>query len=160
AVSDHLVNQHPYHLDVEAALGEELTAAYAFLSAPQAQHLWRFCAPELVHFIRTRNAVQITLMREDFLDAVRSLHQDDLYRLLPRTPSTNPTFRPEDAVRTVPVALAWAVIVESALLNERLVEDMLDSAGKGRLCVPDGGLPFFLPQPPPEARKLFNEYVA
>jgi hypothetical protein len=57
-------------------------------------------------------------------------------------------------------ALAWAIIVESALLTDQLVLDMKESAAsKGCVCPSGAWLPYFLPTPPPEARQAFNEYV-
>jgi hypothetical protein len=52
--------------------------------------------------------------------------------------------------------------VESALLNERLIEDMQTAASsQGRLTAPGGGCagPFYGPHPAPEARLAFNDYV-
>jgi hypothetical protein len=163
SIGDHLVNDHPYHLDVEASLDEELSAAYEFLKQPQTQHLWRFCTPELVHAIRTRNSVQVKLMREDFLEDVRRLQPEAYGGLRPisdRPDDRGSPFRPEKAARSPTVALAWAVLVESALLNERLVEDMQACQAKGCPPMPDGAFEYFLPRPTPEARQQFNAYVA
>jgi hypothetical protein len=54
------------------------------------------------------------------------------------------------------------ILVESALLNERLIEDMQTAASsQGRLTAPGGGCagPFYGPHPAPEARLAFNDYV-
>jgi hypothetical protein len=57
--------------------------------------------------------------------------------------------------------LAWGILVESALLNERLIADIRESAtSQGRLA--PAGLcagPFYGPDPSPEARQAFNDYV-
>ena len=53
------------------------------------------------------------------------------------------------------------ILVESALLNERLIEDMQTAASsQGRM--PPGGQwsgPYYGPEPAPETRRSFNEYV-
>jgi hypothetical protein len=52
--------------------------------------------------------------------------------------------------------------VESALLNERLIEDMQTAASsQGRATAPGGAWsgPFYGPDPSPEARRSFNDYV-
>ena len=57
--------------------------------------------------------------------------------------------------------LAWAILVESALLNDRLVEDVGAACGarcQGRPAAGYAG-PFFGPDPAPEARAAFNDYV-
>ncbi len=52
------------------------------------------------------------------------------------------------------------MIVESALLNQQLIQDMKESAtAKGWVQPPPGWLPYFLPDPPAECRAAFNEYV-
>jgi hypothetical protein len=57
-------------------------------------------------------------------------------------------------------ALAWAIIVDSALLTDQLVQDMKETASsKGCACAHDGWLDYFAPNPSPEARQAFNEYV-
>jgi hypothetical protein len=59
------------------------------------------------------------------------------------------------------IALAWGILVESALLTDRLVQDMKEvAASKHCPCNKEGWLPYFLPEPPPEAREAFNQYVA
>jgi hypothetical protein len=66
----------------------------------------------------------------------------------------------EPICKLVTGVLAWGVIVESALLNERLQDDIRETAGlKGAPLPIDCPMPFFGPNPPPEARDVFNEYV-
>ena len=57
-------------------------------------------------------------------------------------------------VSTTMAALAWAIIVESALLTDQLEQDMRESAAAKGCCSGGPGsvsLPYFLPNPPPEA---------
>src|SRR5207245_818250 len=92
-------------------------------------------------------------------DAVRSRHLDTVYELeldfFDHLHAKDPVFR-----HTGTAGLAWAIIVESALLNERLRQDIREAAAnKGCACQNSDHLPFFLPNPPLEARQAFNEYV-
>lgn len=62
--------------------------------------------------------------------------------------------------QTVTGILAWSIMVEAALLDERLHDDIRETAGlKGAPLPADVCVPFFGPNPPPEARDIFNEYV-
>jgi hypothetical protein len=128
--------------DVQGYLQEELTAAYKFLSEPSHGDLWHFCTPELAAAVRAHNT--------DFLSQQRRFFNDEA---LEKAGS-------DAAHSTLVPVLAWATIVEAALLTEQLVEDMKESAAaKGCACAPAGWLPYFLPNPPPEARQAFNDYV-
>ena len=60
---------------------------------------------------------------------------------------------------SVTPALAWAVIVESALLNDHLVRDMKETASAKGCCLCGDWKPYYLPAPPDDARQSFNEYV-
>jgi hypothetical protein len=127
--------------DVQGYLQEELAAAYRLLADPHNAFLWDFCKPELATMVHTHQAVQLAELRRQFVDAVSRVGDVD-----PR--------------RQTPVALAWAIVVESALLNEQLIRDMRESAAsKGCPCPPGEWLPYYLPDPPPEARRAFNDYV-
>ncbi len=61
--------------------------------------------------------------------------------------------------RTITDSLAWAIIVESALLNDRLNQDIRDAASSKGHVVPQEAFAFYFPQPAPEARQAFAEYV-
>lgn len=62
--------------------------------------------------------------------------------------------------KTVTAALSWSILVEAALLNERLAEDMREaSAAKGLACIPEQAGPFWGPHPSAEACRAFSEYV-
>jgi hypothetical protein len=148
-VKDHLINKRtPYHLDVRSVLTEELKGAYNFLSTDINAPLWQYVNPALVQAIRTRNTQYLDSVRQAFFDIVEESH------------GGKGTTTGYLAHTSITAALAWAILVESALLNERLIQDMLETQkAKGCPTIPEGGLPFFGPNPPPEARKLFNDYV-
>jgi hypothetical protein len=56
--------------------------------------------------------------------------------------------------------MAWAVLVESVLLNERMIEDIRRTVPAGTCIVSSGGwLPFYGPNPPFEAREVFATYT-
>jgi hypothetical protein len=137
-----VANKDFVHLpDVQGFLLEELSAAYKFLAQPHNAPLWEFCNPELVLAIRNHQIHVIAQQRHAFAKAVLNLTGQ-----LPKEDTT--------------LALAWSIIVESALLTDRLVNDMREaSAAKGWAKLPDHWLPYYLPAPPPEARAAFNDYV-
>jgi hypothetical protein len=132
--------------DVQGYLQEQILAAYDFLRQPPNQDLWsRFCRPELVVAVRTGGT--------DFLESERLQ-----FKYWIRCKGASESF-----TTSTTVALAWAIIVDSALLNQRLIEDIQESAAlRGcRIPVPPGTwLPYYLPYPPPVARASFNAYVA
>ena len=58
------------------------------------------------------------------------------------------------------VTLAWAIIVEAALLSEKLKQDIRESAvSKGFAVTEPMAQDFFMPNPSQEARRAFNLYV-
>ncbi len=124
-------------LDVQKALTAETEAAYAMLGLHP--ELWMHCTDEIVAAVRTSNNAVLSNSRQCFLDAL--------------PPCT--TLR--DHSRG---ALAWAILVESALLNQRLIEDIqhLTAAKNAPLANPDG-MVFYGSNPDPMARATFNHYV-
>jgi hypothetical protein len=136
AIKDDPLNQPAtLLLDMQKLLTEELHAAYEFLNANP--HLWESCTPEVAAAVRGRNAQFLDDWRDQFI-ANCSLADDQRHT----------------------GSLAWAIIVESSLLNERLNQDIRElAAAKNALFLPTDWQPFFGPCPPPEARFAFNEYV-
>jgi hypothetical protein len=149
---EHPANRkHVHLLDVQAHLRAELDAAYELLSLPGASILWSHCNLALANAVHGRERY-----RENDTEEYKSISQirdkffADVECYFPR------------AAHTGTVSLAWAIIVESALLNKRLMEDMQEvSAAKGCGCLPPdaGWADFYLPQPSVEARQAFNQYV-
>lgn len=122
-------------LDLETFLSEEVNSAYDYLN--HNEHLWQSCTVELAQAIRAKNAQQLAVLRQTFMEQICL----------------------SDEVTHTGV-LAWAIIVESALLNERLVEDMRElAASKNAFCLNTSWLPYFGPNPPAEAVESFNQYV-
>jgi hypothetical protein len=135
--------------DIQGYLQEELAGAYKLLANPCNVDLWgTYCTQELAAAVRSHQTGRISELRRLFREAVRAKAREGA-----------PPGR-DISIREATVALAWAMIVESALLNEQLVQDMKESAAaKGCNCLPKGWQPYFLPDPPPEARSAFIEYV-
>jgi hypothetical protein len=130
-----------HYPDVQGFLQEELQAADRFLNDPTNSDLWQFCNPELVSAIRARRLDEVRLRRREF----------------ECTAQCRTRVQPLSSV-TVP--LAWAIVVDSALLNDQLVQDMKEAASaRGWSQLPTHWLPYFLPSPSPEARAAFNDYV-
>ncbi len=129
--------------DVQSHLQEQLAAAYNFLADPENIDLWQFCTRELATAIHSHQGDRICAIRQGFKKLVQT-----------KTMS-------EAEQHTTNTALAWAIIVESALLTDQLIQDMREEiVSKGCACGPIGDwLPYFHPNPPAEARQAFNEYV-
>lgn len=140
----HEVNQRMIHLmDVRAFLQEELQAAYELLAFPGSERHWRYSGRDLASAIRQRDVPKVQRKRDEFLEQVAGLPGD--YRFWEGTTT---------------VALAWAILVESALLNERLARDIKEasSAKNGRIPILENPH-FYLPDPGVMEREVFNEYV-
>ena len=135
-----------HYTDVQSWLHDELQAAYELLEDPANVHLWHYCDHSLASAIRARRVEDVKGLRKCF-------EQDIMLRSPGRECDTDQKY--DDTV-----ILAWAIIVDSALLNDQLVEDMKKAASaRGGCCLPTEPLPYYLPCPPPEARQAFNDYV-
>lgn len=123
-----------YH-NVESYLTDELRGAYELLD--RRPSLWRHATDELVTVIRERNSEKLNELRDNFAS--------DLV----------------DSARTTTTAIyGWAIIVNAALLNDRLLRDMKETAANRACpCISGDWMPFYLPDPPPEARLTFRQYV-
>lgn len=135
--------------DIEGYLQEELNGVYKLLENPCNVYLWHvYCTEELANAVRSHQIAHIRDMRNEFKDALIAKAGE------------NAPLGSADTVRESTIALAWATIVESALLTQQLVQDMKESAAAKGCPIPhEGWLPYFLPDPPIEARMAFNEYV-
>jgi len=187
------------YADVRGFLAEELQAACDFLAQDRQRHAWAELAGwnstgcNLAELVRSRRANEIELRRRSFFASLgidepipRAGLFDDAIPAdigsaalaLPDGVVENPCGNDRSARRlctTATAVLAWAILVESALLDERLADDMRESgtargvaagyspAGPGGGSMAGGmaacGRPFFGPDPSPEARAAFNDYV-
>lgn len=143
------VSQAPFpnnvvHLvDVRGFLKPEISAAYDFLSQPENLHIWnQFCTPELARLVQTRNVEAVKQVRRQF------------YAM----PGVQSEYEIKHWTTT---SLAWAIIVESALLNEQLKKEISDlSLKKGLGINVADHVSFVGPEPTREAKEIFNEYVS
>ena len=142
-----VINREVVHItDLQAFLREELAAAYELMNSEVMQHWWeraRSGEDSLVQNLRMRNTEALAATRHEFISAITQGNTDSRCRI-------------DQSAAT----LAWCVYVESLLLNERLVQDIRETLGnKPNTINCQQWLPYFGPNPPEEARMLFNEYV-
>ncbi len=135
-----------HYPDVQNFLQTELNASYELMKLdPETQDLWRECEEQLVKEIHGRNRENICAARKRFEEQAKAKSQN-------KSPELTTT-------------LAWTIVVDSALLNQQLIEDMKTapvSAGcHVALPQPAPGFwpKYFLPFPSPEDRQAFTEYV-
>lgn len=122
-------------LDVQKSLAEEIRAALAYVD--QNPHLWTHCDENLARQVRDFNHQSIETLRAGVI-----------------TPLDDVLEKSHTAV------LVWAVLVESSLLNERLIDDMKQmQAAKNCACLTTEWLPYFLPNPEPHVVEAFRQYV-
>ena len=148
--------------DVQRFLQSELQAAYQCLARPEYQELWdklpqgfghAYDVGGIVTAIRRGDSCQLETMRNQFISDFRSIGQ----RLVPteiQCPVTT-TIEP-----TCLEALAWAILVESALLDAHLKGDMTSVTQLRGLGADDNcPLRFYMPDPGVEERQAFQDYV-
>ncbi len=134
-----VLNRQVVHLtDVQSYLREEINAAFDLLMQPEFQHVWmsEISEPSLTKLIRGHQHASLDLYREQFLNQL-----------------------PPEALKEPVAVLAWAVFVESVLLNDKMNHEVSSFAGNV-VCNPNHPLDFFGPHPSQEARDAFASYVS
>jgi hypothetical protein len=122
--------------DIQSYLREEMNAAMKLLDHPQNRGLWTaFCTPELVTAVRSRQIDVLRAMRQNF--------RNEIHRIAALAPHTESW--KQNIEYTTTSALAWAILVESALLTDQLVEDMKRTASDKGCHLRCEWLPYFLP---------------
>jgi hypothetical protein len=136
------------YADVRGLLAEELEAAADFLAQPRQRDLWgEMPAWNLAELVRSRRTDELARIRDHVFSSFNAgVGQDEG---LPATP----------VCRTTTAMLAWGILVESALLNERLVDDMREAAASRQPMAEALCGPFYGPDPGPEARAAFDDHV-
>lgn len=167
---------------VNSLLERELKAAHQFLAQPSAANLWsQFCTPDLARQIRELRrelpSEQSAALTDEYLNGkvrdqdpemcptlplhtridvdprcgihtTRAIFFDEIRRLFPQ------------AKGSVTASLAWHIIVESALLNDKLNEDIREiQVLKNCQCLSTEWTDFTGPNPSMMARNQFREYV-
>jgi len=150
---------------VESHLKRELEAAYHFLSSPNAMILWSHCNQELALAIQEHRGY-LSGAQYDYAKSTPqgefTLKDQQRLRLHRARGNFFRDLRENfpEMIDSTTGSLAWQIIVQSAVLNEQLVQDMKElSASKNCHCMPIGWQAFYGPNPPMEARMAFNEYV-
>ncbi|MBP3960214.1 hypothetical protein J8F10_33725 [Gemmata sp. G18] len=163
ALGKQIATQGYAHLpDVQAFLKQELEAGYQLLakaSSPETTKegnhdlLEKFCTPALTGYVRNRDESQLYCQRE--------IYRSHLNHTKPEPPPGYGELDKDPQFSTT-AALAWALIVDSALLTDRLVADMKETASSRGVALPHCGvwLDYYRPNPSPDARQAFNAYVA
>jgi hypothetical protein len=140
--------------DIQGYLKEEGRAAYQFLEKNPS--LWHnYCTPQLVQAIRSQQWDLVVAIRQQYRTEVAYLTGSDS----PDVNRFDPAKDPLQYSKTT--ALAWGLIVDASLLNDRLLKDIRETASTKNKPLPgcDHWCPYFLPDPPPDCRLAFNEYV-
>jgi hypothetical protein len=135
-----IANHKVVHVyDINQFITQECRSAYEFLEKRDQQALWSFCTPALAHAIDARDSKTVFQIREEFLRAAGGT-----------------------ARHSITASLAWAIIVDAALLNEQLAEDIRHTAqSKGCGCLSGDGLQFVGPKEliTAQAQEVFKQYV-
>jgi hypothetical protein len=165
--------------DVRAFFAEELAAASDFLEQPRQRHAWdELPGWNLAELVRSRRAGELELRRRGFFESLGIDEGAPAAEMIDPTLPDEPlahegiacqtracqgpcsnALPPCRICRTTTAVLAWAILVESALLDARLAEDIRASgASRGQAPFACAG-PFYGPDPSPEARAAFDDYV-
>jgi hypothetical protein len=163
------------YLSVRAHLGEELESAWELLALDAQRHVWQELPGwNLATLVRSRDAAQLAGVRCRFFTSLAGPSPADGAWTLPSPDDLVDSSlladadlccgQPQPAVpvcQTTTAVLAWGILVESALLDQRLIEDMRTAASAHGGSPVAGCIasPFYGPDPSPEARAAFNEYV-
>lgn len=167
--------QYVHYHEVTDYLNEELNAAYELLLAPENVHLWNFCGPELAEAARSRRhqtpseqigsrvPTEPVLANLPAISATPSESNRTRARTLEdmRVEFFGELMKIGDAHNQVTGMFAWAILLESALLDVELNRD-LQRVSRDPNCETACDCSyhaFYLPQPQPEACEAFNEYV-
>ena len=152
------------YVDVRGFLEAELIAAYDFLALDHHRDLWaQLPGWRIADLVRGRRSEELGLVRCHVLASIGTGAEQPLGDGLPEPLALPPAagiccedrLTGEPLCRSVTAALAWGILVESALLEQRLAADMRETAGGAAPCVG----PLVGPDPDPAARAAFNDYV-
>ncbi|AMV29127.1 hypothetical protein VT84_32330 [Gemmata sp. SH-PL17] len=142
---DQVIHLH----DTRAAVREQVVAGYRFLTTANP-HTWALCTHDLARAVRDVNGTT---------GGTTIAHYRAQYdKMLARESGGQKSIESD---RLAIKALGWAVLLESALLNDQLVRDIKETmTHKGAVPTAEGWQDYFHPEPSPTARRAFNDYVA
>lgn len=148
------MNGDAIHLeDVRRYLNIEIQAAYDLLSQDKSLEIWhdQNLLDNLKNaIIELRTAPSGKTLPDNQLkfSQLRAIYHKKMKSAFP------------GADYSTTVNLGWHILVESVMLNERLIEDMKSvSANKNCCQMPPDGLQFYGPNPSIEARVAFQDYI-
>ncbi len=149
---DRRSSNEPLLLDVYSLMKQKVAETYKVLSRPEMIHLWHeFCDEQLASDLALGRNPQIDSRRDEFLNQLRLVRGDGMA-------TASGMNHPE--LNEATSCFAWLIIVHAASINAALKDDMQQVAvQKNCVCVSGEGLSFVGPDPAPEARSAFNEYV-
>jgi hypothetical protein len=157
------------YLDVRGLLAEELEAAADFLALDQHCDLWtQLPGWQIPDLVRGRRSDELARIRCHALTSIGSAADPETApaEVAPPVLDAGRADLPaagdccdeplpaKPLCRSLTAVLAWAILVESALLDDRLVDDMRDVGGGFETAAPFSG-----PDPGPAAREAFAGYV-
>lgn len=120
--------------DIQNYLDEQLAAAHKFLSVKYTAKtatvdLWTHCTLELANAVKTRNQIKLDQLRCSYQNSIRTAFGEKCeYKCIDDVRQSR--------VYSVTAALGWAILVEAALLNDRLVQDIDDTASARQKGLP------------------------
>jgi len=148
------------YVDVRGYLAQELGPAYDLLALDAHRDLWeQLPGWRLPDLVRGRRADDLARLRCHVLAAIGTGREPSAAAVPEVLPGPEAGICCEESLpaeplcRSAAAVLAWGILVESALLEERLVSDMREAG------VAACGLPLVGPDPAPEARAAFCDYV-
>jgi hypothetical protein len=148
------------YVDVRGYLAEELGAASDLLALDARRDLWeQLPGWRLPDLVRGRRAEELARVRCHVLTTLGTGREPADAGVPEPLPGPDAGICCEEGLpaqplcRSVAAVLAWGILVEAALLEERLASDMREAG------VAACGLPLTGPDPAPEARAAFCDYV-
>jgi hypothetical protein len=159
AFEQDVINRKIVHLtDVQSYLRDELTAAYELLAQTDLAEIWleaEASQSRLARAVRLRDHGAIETERNLFISHLSSDSGNDaLVTNEGAVVEFKDRFQVEDRSTR---ALAWAIFIESMLLNERLKESIRNTLGDDQCAE---SMTFYGPSPSPEACAQFSRYVS
>jgi hypothetical protein len=152
------------YADVRSHLAEELEAAADFLEQDRQRPLWdQLTGWNLSDLVRSRRIDDLARVRCHVFTTIGTGDEGGDIAAAPRHEigdgiCCDERLTATPVCRTTTAVLAWGILVESTLLNQRLIDDIRES-GCGGACAAGFAGPFYGPDPAPEARAAFNDYV-
>ena len=147
-------------LEARSYLRDEIEGAYDYLLRPAALSLWGK-VPEIVDAVRRNDVKALQALRAEVVKT-RNYDENTKKDFEFQWENEHPLQSPSSGSRETPTTtFAWAILVHAALLNEQLNQDVKRvSEDPNCHCLKcDCEQAFYLPDPSPEARQAFIDYV-